>query len=215
MHYNIKAIPTTYSGVNFRSRLEARWAAFFDSCGWEWDYEPFDLEGWAPDFMLKGKTRALVEVKPIDFTGNDKTDILTARSVASKVFDHTKRFELKDWSGESLEEYERVERYNSKIQRCDYEVLVIGNGPFQSNVYSEWSLGVLALSDGGTDTADLFYGRSYHLDYAGRYGSYKYRMGGEHEGDHHLRYISGDEPQEMWRTAGNESQWIPNHRVAA
>jgi len=28
--YTIPAIPTRYNGVNFRSRLEAKWAAFFD-----------------------------------------------------------------------------------------------------------------------------------------------------------------------------------------
>lgn len=67
MQYEIKAIPTTYAGVNFRSRLEARWAAFFDLCGWTWDYEPFDLNGWSPDFLIKGLTLpVLVEVKPID-----------------------------------------------------------------------------------------------------------------------------------------------------
>src|SRR5690554_7919610 len=61
--YTIKAHPTTYAGVNFRSRLEATWAAFFDLCGWEWEYEPFDLEGWVPDFVLE--RRVAVEVKPI------------------------------------------------------------------------------------------------------------------------------------------------------
>ncbi|TIN83117.1 hypothetical protein [Mesorhizobium sp.] len=67
MNYNIKAIPTTYAGVNFRSRLEARWAAFFDLCGWKWDYEPFDLDGWAPDFLIKTKfTDVLAEIKPLD-----------------------------------------------------------------------------------------------------------------------------------------------------
>jgi hypothetical protein len=67
MQYNIKAIPTTYAGVNFRSRLEARWAAFFDLCGWKWEYEPFDLEGWAPDFLLKSPCcDVLAEVKHID-----------------------------------------------------------------------------------------------------------------------------------------------------
>ncbi len=30
MEYTIKAIPTEYAGVHFRSRTEARWAAFFD-----------------------------------------------------------------------------------------------------------------------------------------------------------------------------------------
>lgn len=55
-------IPTVYAGIQFRSRLEARWAAFFDQCGWRWEYEPFDLPGWIPDFMLEG--RVAVEVKP-------------------------------------------------------------------------------------------------------------------------------------------------------
>jgi len=65
--YTIKPIPTTYAGVNFRSRLEARWAAFFDLACWSWDYEPFDLEGWTPDFLLRTKSgNILVEVKPIE-----------------------------------------------------------------------------------------------------------------------------------------------------
>jgi hypothetical protein len=49
----IASIPTTYSGVNFRSRLEARYAAFFNLVGWEWEYEPLDLKGWIPDFQVK------------------------------------------------------------------------------------------------------------------------------------------------------------------
>ena len=61
-------IPTMYSGVQFRSRLEARWAAFFDGCGWAWEYEPFDLDGWIPDFILLGsKKQVLVECKPDGF----------------------------------------------------------------------------------------------------------------------------------------------------
>ncbi len=69
MEYIIKAIPTEYAGVNFRSRTEARWAAFFDLVGLKWDYEPLDLEGWAPDFLLRTPlTNVLVEVKPVDLT---------------------------------------------------------------------------------------------------------------------------------------------------
>lgn len=60
----IKAIPTTYSGVNFRSRLEARWAAFFDLAGIRWDYEPLDMEGWTPDFRLDLQEPLYAEVKP-------------------------------------------------------------------------------------------------------------------------------------------------------
>lgn len=60
----MKGIQTTYSGVRFRSRLEARWAAFFDALGIRWEYEPFDCAGWIPDFLLPGDPGLLVEVKP-------------------------------------------------------------------------------------------------------------------------------------------------------
>lgn len=41
----MKAIQTEYKGYLFRSRLEARWAVFFDACGIAWEYEPegYDL----------------------------------------------------------------------------------------------------------------------------------------------------------------------------
>lgn len=56
-----RGIPTRYAGIQFRSRAEARWAAFFDSLGWHWEYEPLDLDGYIPDFVLGG--RCIVEVK--------------------------------------------------------------------------------------------------------------------------------------------------------
>lgn len=61
----ISAIPTRYAGVQFRSRLEARWAAMFDLLGWSWEYEPIDLPGWIPDFRLHGPSGVLVEVTPV------------------------------------------------------------------------------------------------------------------------------------------------------
>ena len=96
--YNIKAIPTTYAGVNFRSRLEARWAAFFDLCGWEWDYEPFDLEGWAPDFLLSfGNGNVLAEVKPVDLNELTRAafaggDTLIDMSEYAKATDYASRY---------------------------------------------------------------------------------------------------------------------------
>jgi hypothetical protein len=36
---HIKAIETTYKGYRFRSRLEARWAVFFETLGIPWKYE--------------------------------------------------------------------------------------------------------------------------------------------------------------------------------
>ena len=57
----LKAIETEYKGYRFRSRLEARWAVFFDACGVKWEYEPegYDLgDGtyYLPDFLLHGVT---------------------------------------------------------------------------------------------------------------------------------------------------------------
>lgn len=54
----IKAIETVYKGYKFRSRLEARWAIFFDALDIEWEYEKegYDLGelGWyLPDFEIK------------------------------------------------------------------------------------------------------------------------------------------------------------------
>jgi hypothetical protein len=62
--YSIAAIPTEYRGRTYRSRLEARWAAFFDRLGLAHEYEPFDLGAWSPDFLLTD-IDTLVEVKPL------------------------------------------------------------------------------------------------------------------------------------------------------
>ncbi|KEA07498.1 hypothetical protein [Rhizobium rhizogenes] len=202
MIYSIKAIPTTYNHVQFRSRLEARWAAFFDLCGWTWDYEPFDLDGWAPDFMLKGKVKALIEVKPINFSGSEEASIRQAKAHAAKAF-RTARSVIR-------EAREAQKPFSS------YEILVLGNGPFRSDfaLGGNWSLGVMALEElTGGDYADLYFGHSQRLDYAARYGNYKYRIGGQGGGDGHLWGIHDSEPEQLWRLAGNAVQW--NAKVAA
>lgn len=61
MSNEVKAIQTEYRGFKFRSRLEARWAVFFDACGVKWEYEPegYDLgDGllYLPDFLLHDVT---------------------------------------------------------------------------------------------------------------------------------------------------------------
>lgn len=64
----IQPIETRYAGHRFRSRLEARWAVFFDTLGIRWEYEP---EGYLvgpnrtpylPDFWLP-QEKLWVEVK--------------------------------------------------------------------------------------------------------------------------------------------------------
>lgn len=59
-----QGIPTKANGYQMRSRLEAKWAHFFDLIGWKWEYEPFDANGYIPDFLIFGERPFLVEVKP-------------------------------------------------------------------------------------------------------------------------------------------------------
>jgi hypothetical protein len=54
----IRPIPTFYRGHHFRSRLEARWAVFFQTLGLDWEYEPEAFRiggghGYLPDFRIK------------------------------------------------------------------------------------------------------------------------------------------------------------------
>lgn len=79
-------IPTIYRDVQFRSRLEARWAVFFDLLRWPWQYEPFDLEGWIPDFLIRGSLGpVLVEVKPVVDRPDSVLDEIDATSWAGRV----------------------------------------------------------------------------------------------------------------------------------
>ena len=85
----IAPIPTVYGGVQFRSRLEARYAALFDLVRWPWEYEPTDLFWYVPDFLLRfPRGLVLAEVKP----ATTATELLT---FAPKVSDA-------GWPGEVL-----------------------------------------------------------------------------------------------------------------
>lgn len=73
----IKAIETSYKGYRFRSRLEARWAVFFENAGITWDYETegFDLGGslgwYLPDFYLP-LLKVWIEIKPASYSSERK-----------------------------------------------------------------------------------------------------------------------------------------------
>lgn len=83
----MKAIETVYNGYRFRSRLEARWAVFFDAMGIKYIYEPegFELElydndelitlRYLPDFYLP-EYKLFAEVKGCDHRGEiDNEDV--------------------------------------------------------------------------------------------------------------------------------------------
>lgn len=73
----IKAIETVYNGYYFRSRLEARWAVFFDAMNIRYIYEPEgykvelspnEIYRYLPDFFLP-EYELFAEVKGADHRG--------------------------------------------------------------------------------------------------------------------------------------------------
>lgn len=62
----IKPIETIYNGYRFRSRLEAKWAVFFDALGIKYEYEPegFEFEDgtkYLPDFLIYVRHRSITD----------------------------------------------------------------------------------------------------------------------------------------------------------
>lgn len=87
---SIAPLETRYAGCRFRSRLEARWAVFFNTLGIEWEYEPQgytvgpDKRPYLPDFLLpeldafvevKGDTERLDAKLLVDLTRNGRSSV--------------------------------------------------------------------------------------------------------------------------------------------
>lgn len=70
MSKQIQAKPTRFAGVQFKSRLEAKWAVLLQRAGRRWTYEPTTWRapnGWSytPDFRIEQEgTPLYLEVKP-------------------------------------------------------------------------------------------------------------------------------------------------------
>lgn len=116
----IKAIETIYNGYKFRSRLEARWAVFFDALKIEWDYEKegFELgngERYLPDFWLP-KQKLWVEIK--------------GESPSDKYCDKIERF--KNLSGQAIVMFTGLLKNWGTMYA--WEVCDSGGGPWEDQV---------------------------------------------------------------------------------
>jgi hypothetical protein len=47
----------------------------------------------------------------------------------------------------------------------------------------------------------------HRFDFRAEINSYRYRMGGQHDGDHHLLNLNCNEAKLAWREACNRIQW--------
>jgi len=114
----MKAIPINIDGIQFRSKLEAKWYLFMKKLGWHIEYEP-DIEGlngWIPDFLIIGKKhKILVDVKPID--------------------------RAKEW--ETHPDHDKI--LNSGIKKLqDYELLILGTN---LQLDEDESMGIFYIRD--------------------------------------------------------------------
>jgi hypothetical protein len=85
MRYTRPVVRTEYQGIRYRSRLEARWAVFFDALAIKFQYEPrVPRIAYLPDFFVAHQPRfprsMYFEVKPAEYEPSDtiKPDSLAA-----------------------------------------------------------------------------------------------------------------------------------------
>lgn len=129
---DIKPIETLYKGYRFRSRLEARWAVFFDALGVKWEYEP---EG----FELPSGKRYLPDFKVECYgTRGDCYDesqfplYIEVKGVMTKE-DAEK---IKEFSGlKEIDEYFENGYWANECPRIKNAVLIVGNIPEQTDKY--------------------------------------------------------------------------------
>ena len=128
----IKAIDTVYNGYKFRSRLEARWAVFFDTLSVQYDYEKegFDLDGtwYLPDFWIPD-WNCWIEIKPdilrLRPSFNDKEEYKEPKrelTLCRKLSDGTNKVVLliggKPWVKNLSDEH------SSPYYSFEYEIIV-------------------------------------------------------------------------------------------
>lgn len=189
----IKAIPTNYNGVRFRSRLEAKWAAFFDRCNWRWSYEVNDFDGYIPDFLLHFRIPVFVEVKPLQWDDSE-SDAEILQEVRTKFAHSGVRGELLTLGSFVL----TCEDNDSKKPLLHHRLGL--------------SMEIDAQGDGVTpwDWAFAFYcSHCGNFSFASESMSYHCRARGcysERDGKDH---IAGWETDFDWRRACSEVQWRP------
>ena len=196
----MKAIPIKIDGIQFRSKLEARWYLYMKRLGWKIMYEPEikGLNNWIPDFLIIGKNKKiLVDVKPIDT--------------------------VEDWEKNP----DRIRIENSGIKNLpEYELLILGtnlqlDGKNQMGLlYTRdafWEEGkepvvlqdynsaecVFSIGDDGKQIGFMDTVGSWHCRISGDGGkTYLIRDNGINNANTHLKSID-----EMWNEAGTQLQW--------
>lgn len=199
----MKAIPTKYAHTRFRSRLEARYAAFFDLLKWDWHYEAFDLDGYIPDFIIGNNQDVILEVKKgtdddeleafqkkLRRSGWKRDAVLAGPIPIPATNQEGLSFGLHGGScGATDPEDDRIE--------WDFDEFIIGNcAKTNGRVPTKWEI------DNNCTTAKCI-GRS-DFGFSHQTGSFHCRICRAYDGNP-VQY--DPEVEILWREAGNEVQW--------
>lgn len=186
--------PTTYKGINFRSRLEARWAAMFDLLEWPWEYEPEAPGAYIPDFALHGSkgNRVFVEVKPLVIYLEQRRAII-------------------DKARRSIGDADLLIVVDGLVPGNEAD-LSLGFIPDELGCV-DWETGINPMN--ADDNAILFQpGRRHHgleYDYAGDYGYWGGRLTKAYDGNSLFQstIVGKLDLLALWSRAGNAIQWKP------
>jgi hypothetical protein len=177
----IASHPTEYKGCVYRSRLEATWANFFDLMNWNFQYEPFDLNGWVPDFILIGKKRTtLVEIKPYCSYDEFKENKITNKIDSAMAGDGREVLLLgctiqkaTDWIDATCFGWIGERTWYQDVRACEC---------MQEAILDEF--GFFCSTD-----------------------SYENRISGEYDGDHFVKVIDYEKARVLFSTAQNNTRW--------
>ena len=156
---------------------------FFDEMKWLHEYEPFDLSGWIPDFVLKGKKRnTLVEVKPYT-----KIEEFYSNGVIDKVLKVNDAREVL-FLGCCI---------NDSNCLCGAQL---------GWLYTPDCCLDFEWPNCGIDDAMLDYNGFFAAA-----GSFENRITGVHDGDHHLKPVEYLHAKSIFNKAKTKAQWFPKN----
>lgn len=194
-----RAIPTIFEGVQYRSRLEARWAAFFTLLGWPFEYEPYDLDGWIPDFLLMGKVPVLVEVKPIvKFDENASGKINRCYPIQYDPEYHS------DYRLPDENQTDVLLVGASLVDLVDDGILGIG-WLRDGNEFADWSIAPFGRWIGSESKSQ---NPNYLYGFCSLENSFQDRITGCYDGGRYGRGLfDREEIRQLWKKSGNLVQW--------
>lgn len=152
----------------------------FDLLVWKYEYEPYDLNGWIPDFCILEHSEILVEVKP-----NSRLEELDIEKLGRAIAGTEKEGREILLFGSTI--FERTEAFDHPA---------IGwLGEYDAGYKTKYWFAYAVLNRHG------------RWGFFHEYGSYADRITSEYDGDRHKLPPSYDEVLMLWNTGGNTVQW--------